>query len=136
MIFSEYGTYEIPGTIAQFSGTHFPVGMVAQYIYLGHGCVPISLDLTGKIGLVDRGLCFFDLKYRYIIEAGGSGMIVMDHNFVHEAQQVVMVSSSNQPHWVKSFEALVIFQKKRKISIWKFHPCNLIIIFVIENCFA
>lgn len=40
------------------------------------GCNPISIDLTGKIAMIDRGTCNYSLKAYYAQQAGATAMLL------------------------------------------------------------
>ena len=43
------------------------------------GCSPISTHLTGKIALIDRGVCSFTVKVKNAQDAGAIGVIIADN---------------------------------------------------------
>ncbi len=67
---------------------NFPNGLTGDVVYVNDGvaapgggtvndgCEAISTDLTGKVALVNRGLCAFTVKVKNAQNAGASGVIV------------------------------------------------------------
>jgi minor extracellular serine protease Vpr len=45
-----------------------------------NGCTPIAGDLTGKIALIDRGVCTFTTKIRNAESAGAVGVLVVNNS--------------------------------------------------------
>jgi hypothetical protein len=52
------------------------------------GCDPIVTDLTGKIGMVSRGVCNFSLKIYHIQAAGGVGGMIVNY-IANPADEIV-----------------------------------------------
>jgi len=44
------------------------------------GCTAISTDLTGKIALINRGVCFFSVKIQNAQDAGALGVLIVNNN--------------------------------------------------------
>jgi lysophospholipase L1-like esterase len=47
-----------------------------ETVGVGLGCAPISADLTGKVAVIERGVCAFDVKVRNAMNAGAVAVIV------------------------------------------------------------
>jgi subtilisin family serine protease len=74
-------TYE--GAIGDFavvtSDLTAPLGVVLNGSNLDTACSPLQVNLTGKIGLVARGVCSFSTKIRNVQDAGGVAAIVANN---------------------------------------------------------
>ncbi len=74
-------TPEGPGTVAGVRGEGpAPTFLTAPYLFVGTACRDTAVpDLTGKIALVDRGVCTFAEKDLVVKEAGAEAMIVANN---------------------------------------------------------
>jgi subtilisin family serine protease len=66
-------------------------GVSAGVVYIGRGCPqsgpswtleeedPLLDDPTGKVALMDRGICTFDSKYQRAIDAGAVGVVIANN---------------------------------------------------------
>ena len=59
---------------------------------VGLGCAPISMDLTGKIALIERGVCAFSVKVQNAADAGAIAAIV--YNSAAFGDQISALPSS------------------------------------------
>lgn len=61
-------TQQMAMLLGVFSSTSYSPGFRARYTYVGRACSALSgVDLDGRIGLVERGDCFFDEKFENVI---------------------------------------------------------------------
>jgi minor extracellular serine protease Vpr len=70
------GDDPIGGAVGDFDPFTPPVTADYTVTEPANGCTTISTDLTGKIGLIDRGVCSFTTKIRSAEAAGAVGVIV------------------------------------------------------------
>ena len=61
-----------------------------------NGCAPITTDLTGKIAIIDRGVCTFSTKIRNAQNAGAIGVIVVN-NRAGDPSAMGQDGTPNQP---------------------------------------
>ena len=67
---------------AAFFGTTGTVSGEFVHYDAATGCDPIADDLTGKIAIIDRGLCFFSTKSVNAQNAGAIGVIICNYDDV------------------------------------------------------
>jgi hypothetical protein len=58
----------------------------------GLACGPIAADLTGRIAIIERGVCAFDVKVRNAMNAGAAGVIV--YNSAPFGDQVIIMNGA------------------------------------------
>jgi lysophospholipase L1-like esterase len=73
---------DLPGK--QVSGETFDAGL---------GCGPIAADLAGKIAIIERGVCAFDVKIRNAMNAGAAGAIV--YNSAAFGDQIITMAGAS-----------------------------------------
>lgn len=72
------GGATIGGAVGDFDPFSSPVTADYTVTTPANGCTAISEDLTGKIALIDRGVCAFTVKIRNAEAAGAVGVIVVN----------------------------------------------------------
>ena len=60
----------------------------------GLACAPISTDLTGRVAIVERGVCSFEAKVRNAMTAGAVAVIV--YNSAPFGDQLIVMSGMTQ----------------------------------------
>jgi minor extracellular serine protease Vpr len=76
---SQAGGPTVGGAIGEFDPFSTPVTAPYTVTTPANGCTAISTDLTGKIALIDRGVCTFTTKVRNAQNAGAVGVIVVNN---------------------------------------------------------
>ncbi|MGH3681231.1 MAG: S8 family serine peptidase [Natronosporangium sp.] len=74
------GSDPIGGAVGDFDPFSTPVTADYTVTEPANGCTPISTDLTGRIALIDRGVCAFTIKVRNAEAAGAAGVIVANNS--------------------------------------------------------
>jgi minor extracellular serine protease Vpr len=69
----------VGGAVGDFDPFTTPVTADYTVTTPANGCTAISTDLTGKIALIDRGVCTFTTKIRNAENAGAVGVIVANN---------------------------------------------------------
>lgn len=85
---------------AQQAAFTLPVGnlsgqqITGETASAGLACAPISTDLTGKVAIVERGVCSFEAKVRNAMTAGAVAVIV--YNSAPFGDQLIVMSGMTQ----------------------------------------
>lgn len=79
-VISDTGTLTFGAAVGEFNPYIPPISNAPFTTTVPtHGCTAIMNDVSGKIALIDRGLCTFTTKIRNAQNAGAIGVIVVNH---------------------------------------------------------
>jgi minor extracellular serine protease Vpr len=76
---SRSGGPTVGGALGEFASFDPPITAAYTVTTPANGCSAISTSLTGKIALIDRGVCTFTTKVRNAQNAGAVGVIVVNN---------------------------------------------------------
>src|SRR3989441_6628735 len=74
-----FGTTTIGAAIGQFANFKPAITAATTTTTPANGCTAISEDLTGKIALIDRGVCTFGTKIQDAQDRGAAGVIILNN---------------------------------------------------------
>ena len=73
------GAFSYGAALGDFANFTPPITAPYTTTSPANGCGAITTDLTGKIALIDRGVCFFSVKIRNAQAAGAVGVLVVNN---------------------------------------------------------
>jgi len=74
-----FGTTTIGAAIGEFANFKPAITAATTTTTPANGCTAISEDLTGKIALIDRGVCTFGTKIQDAQDRGAAGVIILNN---------------------------------------------------------